>query len=203
MARKCKEDAEKTRQAVIESALDVFSDKGYAKATFDEIAARAGFTKGAVYWYFRNKADLVAALIIEYTQSKRQELTQRLPQGNTFEDLLEYFTQWADACAKDMKFSRFQRFIMCQMEWSEAVLSRVDKTLATNKDWHLEKVRNVLVESEKAGTLKDGVNIDVVKHVIISTYLGIVFSSISRRVTYDLVDMVKTGLTLLFDGLKK
>ena len=77
------------------------------------------------------------------------------------------------------------------------------KTLATNKDWHLEKVRNVLVESEKAGTLKDGVNIDVVQHVIISTYLGIVFSSISRRVTYDLVDMVKTGLTLLFDGLKK
>ncbi len=203
MARKCKEDAEKTRQAVIESALDVFSDKGYAKATFDEIAARAGFTKGAVYWYFRNKADLVAALIIEYTQSKRQELTQRLPQGNTFDDLLEYFTQWADACAKDMKFSRFQRFIMCQMEWSEAVLSRVDKTLATNKDWHLEKVRNVLVESEKTGTLKDGVNIDVVQHVIISTYLGIVFSSISRRVTYDLVDMVKTGLTLLFDGLKK
>ncbi len=86
MARKCKEDAEKTRQAVIESALDVFSDKGYAKATFDEIAARAGFTKGAVYWYFRNKADLVAALIIEYTQSKRQELTQRLPQGNTFDE---------------------------------------------------------------------------------------------------------------------
>ena len=50
MARKCKEDAEKTRQAVLESALDVFSEKGYAKATFDEIAARAGFTKGAVYW---------------------------------------------------------------------------------------------------------------------------------------------------------
>ena len=30
MARKCKEDAEKTRQAVLESALDVFSEKGYA-----------------------------------------------------------------------------------------------------------------------------------------------------------------------------
>ncbi len=203
MARKCKEDAEKTRQAVIESALDVFSDKGYAKATFDEIAARAGFTKGAVYWYFRNKADLVAALIIEYTQSKRQELMQKLPQGNTLDDLLEYFIQWADAGAKDLRFSRFQRFVMCQMEWSEAVLSRVEKTLATTKDWHLEKVNQVLAECEKNGQLKDGLNIDVVQHVIISTYMGIVFSSISKRVSYDLVDMVKTGLTLLFDGLKK
>ena len=203
MARKCKEDAEKTRQAVLESALDVFSDKGYARATFDEIAARAGFTKGAVYWYFRNKADLIAALIVEYTEEKRRELWNELPEGNTLDDLLQYFVQWADAGAKDLRFSRFQRFMMCQMEWSEAMLDRVDKTLATQKDWHLEKVNKVLIESEKRGELKDGVNIDVVKHIIISTYMGIVFSSISKRVNLDLVEMVKTGLSLLFEGLKK
>lgn len=203
MARKCKEDAEKTRQAVLESALDVFSDKGYAKATFDEIAARAGFTKGAVYWYFRNKADLVAALIIEYTHSKYEEIVSELPKGDTLDDLLEYFVQWAAAGAKDLRFSRFQRFVMCQMEWSEAVLSRVDKTLATTKDWHLEKVNQVLVESEKRGELRDGINIDVVQHIIISTYMGIVFSSISKRVSYDVVEMVRNGLMLLFEGLKK
>ncbi|MBP3687233.1 MAG: TetR family transcriptional regulator [Alphaproteobacteria bacterium] len=203
MARKCKEDAEKTRLAVLESALDVFSDKGYAKATFDEIAARAGFTKGAVYWYFRNKADLVAALILEYVGAKRQEVMKLLPAGDTFDDLLDYFIIWADAGAKDLRFSRFQRFVMCQMEWSEAVLSRVEKTLATTKDWHLEKVNQVLVESNKRGELKDGINIDVVQHVIISTYMGIVFSSISKRVPYNLVEMVRTGLTLMFEGLKK
>lgn len=203
MARKCKEDAEKTRLAVLESALDVFSDKGFAKATFDEIAARAGFTKGAVYWYFRNKADLVAALILEYIGAKRQEVIKSLPEGNTFDDLLNYFTVWAEAGAKDLRFSRFQRFVMCQMEWSEAVLSRVEKNLATTKDWHLEKVNHVLVESRKRGELRDDVDIDVVQHIIISTYMGIVFSSISKRVSYDLVELVRTGLTLLFNGLKK
>lgn len=203
MARKCKEDAEKTRQAILESALDVFSDKGYAKATFDEIAARAGFTKGAVYWYFRNKADLVAALIIEYTESKRLEILPRLPDGNTLDDLLEYFIQWADAGAKDLRFSRFQRFMMCQMEWSETVMSRVYKTLMTTKDWHLEKVNQVLIESKNRGELKDGIDVDVVQHVIISTYLGIVFSSISKRVEVNLIEMIRTGLTLLFDGIRK
>lgn len=203
MARKCKEDAEKTRQAVLESALDVFSDKGYARATFDEIAARAGFTKGAVYWYFRNKADLVAALIIEYTASKREEILPKLPLGNTLDDLLEYFIQWADAGAKDLRFSRFQRFMMCQMEWSEAVMSRVYKTLTTTKDWHLEKVNEVLIESKKRGELKESVDIDVVQHIIISTYMGIVFSSISKRVELNLIEMIRTGLTLLFDGIRK
>ncbi len=203
MVRKCKEDAEKTRQAILESALDVFSDKGYAKATFDEIAARAGFTKGAVYWYFRNKADLVAALIMEYTESKYKELEADIPTGNSFEDLLEYFIQWASAGEKDLRFSRFQRFMMCQMEWSEAVLDRVDKTLATTKNRHLEKINQVLVESEKRGELKDGINIDLVQQVIHSSYLGIVFSSISKKVDLDLVEMVRTGLTLLFNGIKK
>lgn len=203
MARKCKEDAEKTRLAVLESALDVFSDKGYAKATFDEIAARAGFTKGAVYWYFRNKADLVAALIVEYTERKYQEVAAELSNGNTLDDLLEYFIQWADAGAKDLRFSRFQRFVMCQMEWSEAVLNRVDKTIMTTRNWHLEKVNQVLVECKEQGLLKDGVDIDVIAQVIISTYMGIVFSSISKRATYDLVEMVRTGLTLLFNGLRK
>ncbi len=203
MARKCKEDAEKTRQAVLESALDVFAEKGYAKATFDEIAARAGFTKGAVYWYFRNKADLVAALIVENIGRKREELMPDVPEGNTLENLLEYFTLWAEVGQRDQRFSKFNRFIMCQMEWSEAVIDRVEKALAVTKNWHLEKVNQVLVELEAKNKLKEGVDINMVQHIIISTYMGILFSSLSKRNNLDVVAMVRTGLGLLFDALQR
>lgn len=203
MARKCKEDAEKTRQAVIESALDVFSEKGYAKATFDEIAARAGFTKGAVYWYFRNKADLVAALIGEYMERKRAELMPDIPQGDTLDDLLDYFTLWASVLRKDVRFSKFNRFIICQMEWSEAVVSRVQKNLVAQKDWCLEKINQVLVKSLERGELKEGVDLPMVREIIRSTYIGIVFSSLNRFTEGDIEEKVRTGLGFLFEGLKK
>ena len=203
MARKCKEDAEKTRQAVIESALDVFSEKGYAKATFDEIAARAGFTKGAVYWYFRNKADLVAALIGEYMERKRAELMPDIPQGDTLDDLLDYFTLWASVLRKDVRFSKFNRFIICQMEWSEAVVSRVQKNLVAQKDWHLEKINQVLVKSLERGELKEGVDLPMIREIIRSTYIGIVFSSLNRLTEGDIEEKVRTGLGFLFEGLKK
>ena len=203
MARKCKEDAEKTRTAVLESALDVFSEKGFAKATFDEIAARAGFTKGAVYWYFRNKADLVAALIIEYVDRKRTELAPVTPEGNTLDDLLKYFILWAETNEKDPQFARFNRFVVCQMEWSEAVINRVDKALALTKNYHLEKINAVLVECKDKGVLRDDVDIDVMKHVILSTYIGIVFAVLSKRVDFGMVAMVRSGLTALFDGIRK
>lgn len=203
MVRKCKEDAEKTRQAVLESALDVFAEKGYAKATFDEIAARAGFTKGAIYWYFRNKADLVAALIMEYVQRKQTEIAQTLPKGNDFEDLLVYFQKWASLSRDDVRFAKFSRFILCQMEWSEAVMDRVDKNLKEIKDFHLEKINKVLLECRRNGCLKDSVDIEKMKHIILADYMGIMFSALGKRYSFDCVDMVSANLQLLFDSIRK
>lgn len=203
MARKCKDDAEKTRQAVLESALDVFSEKGYAKATFDEIAARAGFTKGAVYWYFRNKADLLSALIVEYLQRKRTEILPKLPQGNTLDDLLDYFVIWAGVGKEDIRFAKFNRFVLCQMEWSEVIIDRVDKNLNIIKNFHLEKINKVLLECEKIGILKSGLDLGELQHIILSSYIGLMFSTLSKRHNFDLVEIVRAGLGLLFDGIRK
>ena len=203
MVRKSKEDAEKTRQAVLESALDIFAEKGYAKATFDEIAARAGFTKGAIYWYFRNKADLVAALIMEYVQRQQKEIAESLPEGNTLDDLLVYFQKWASLSRDDMRFAKFSRFILCQMEWSEAVIERVDKNLNEIKDFHLEKINKVLLECRERGLLKDGLDIERLKYLILSDYMGVMFSFLSKRYSFDCVDMVSMNLELLFDSVRK
>ena len=52
MARRRKEDAEKTRRKILASALSLFVKKGYERTTFNDIAARLKMTKGAVYWHF-------------------------------------------------------------------------------------------------------------------------------------------------------
>lgn len=62
MARKTKEQAEATKEAILEAAAKVFVDKGVSKASLEEIASQAGVTRGAVYWHFKNKADIFAAL---------------------------------------------------------------------------------------------------------------------------------------------
>ena len=62
MARKSKEDAELTHSALLDAAEQVFFDKGVARTTLNDIAAAAGLTRGAVYWHFKDKADLLQAL---------------------------------------------------------------------------------------------------------------------------------------------
>ena len=59
MARRRKEDAEKTRRRILASALSLFVRKGYERTTFNDIAARLKMTKGAVYWHFESKERLL------------------------------------------------------------------------------------------------------------------------------------------------
>jgi TetR/AcrR family acrAB operon transcriptional repressor len=62
MARKTKEDAEKTRQDLIEAARTVFHQHGVSRSTLEKIAQTAGVTRGAVYWHFKDKPALFFAM---------------------------------------------------------------------------------------------------------------------------------------------
>lgn len=62
MARKTKAEAEKTRALILKTAEQYFYERGVVRSSLQEIAVAAGVTRGAVYWHFRDKADLLWSL---------------------------------------------------------------------------------------------------------------------------------------------
>ena len=67
MARRTKEDALATRNKLLDSAEHLFQSKGVSRTSLQDIARRAGATRGAVYWHFTDKADLFNAMIERVT----------------------------------------------------------------------------------------------------------------------------------------
>ncbi|WP_455556856.1 TetR family transcriptional regulator [Comamonas sp.] len=63
MVRRTKEDAEATRNKLLDAAQAVFHAKGVAGASLAEVAQQAALTRGAIYWHFKDKADLFDALM--------------------------------------------------------------------------------------------------------------------------------------------
>ncbi len=59
MARKSKEDAQATREGILDAAVACFHEHGVVATTLAMIAARAGYTRGAVYWHFKNKTEVL------------------------------------------------------------------------------------------------------------------------------------------------
>lgn len=62
MVKKTKEEAQETRNRLLDTAEEVFHSKGVSQTTLNDIASAAGMTRGAIYWHFKNKLDLFNAL---------------------------------------------------------------------------------------------------------------------------------------------
>jgi len=70
--RRTREEAEATRLAIMEKGLELFSEQGVAVTRLSDIAREAGFTRGAIYWHFKNKWDLFEAICEYYSQPFKQ-----------------------------------------------------------------------------------------------------------------------------------
>lgn len=75
MARRTKAEAQETRRAIMQAAKRQFSQQGWAATSLCEVAREAGVTRGAIYWHFKNKAELLMALWEELCEPIGQMLS--------------------------------------------------------------------------------------------------------------------------------
>lgn len=54
------------RAAILEAGIELFSRQGYHKTTMPEIAEKAGASVGLIYYHFKNKADILVAIVKEF-----------------------------------------------------------------------------------------------------------------------------------------
>jgi AcrR family transcriptional regulator len=67
---------------ILEAALDVFATRGFAAARLDDVAARAGISKGTLYLYFRNKEELFKAMVRHHILSNLADAETRARDGD-------------------------------------------------------------------------------------------------------------------------
>lgn len=63
MPRRTRAEAEATRAALLDAAEQEFLQRGVARTSLEHIARRAGVTRGAIYWHFRDKNALFSAML--------------------------------------------------------------------------------------------------------------------------------------------
>lgn len=105
MPRRTKEEAEQTRKHLLDTALRLFAERGISGTSLKDVAAESGLTHGALYWHFKNRSDLVAALyeesrleledlFLDQLQSARQDALQSLG---------DFMTQWCKRVLEDQR----------------------------------------------------------------------------------------------------
>jgi AcrR family transcriptional regulator len=102
-----KESQARTRSKLLEAAGKVFACRGLEKATVDEVAGEAGYTKGAFYANFKSKEELFLAMLDEKFAARLEELDAVLESGASVEDQARRAGQdFAQYVAADPDWSR-------------------------------------------------------------------------------------------------
>jgi len=105
------------RQALLRAAAEVFAEHGFRHASIDEVAARAGYSKGAVYWHFSGKDELFLALVGERIDAATREMIDLLSSAPPDRDMAP------EASRRFTELVRDQRdlLLLDQEYWSRAV----------------------------------------------------------------------------------
>src|SRR3954469_1873482 len=86
-----------TRDALIEAAAQVFAERGFNGASLDEIAETAGFTRGAIYKHFEDKADLFFSIMDRLNERELEQFDQRFElSGRAVQDVDAIVEMWRE-----------------------------------------------------------------------------------------------------------
>ena len=85
--RAARAEGREARDELLSAALRVFARRGYSEARVDEIAAEAGYSKGALYWHFAGKEELLMALLEERIDEPLRERFRLLAQAPPEQDM--------------------------------------------------------------------------------------------------------------------
>ncbi|MBY0454095.1 MAG: TetR family transcriptional regulator [Burkholderiaceae bacterium] len=121
MARRTKADAQATRSALLDAAEQLFEAQGVSRTSLNDIAVAAGTTRGAIYWHFKDKADLFNAMMERVTlplESAHAQASQA-PGSNTLAELRTALLSALHLIANDAQTRRVLQIATHKVEFTD------------------------------------------------------------------------------------
>lgn len=148
MARRTKEDAFTTRERLLDAAERVFLVQGVAGTSLNDIARSAGTTRGAIYWHFRDKADLFNAMMDRVALPLQQALVlvDAADDGDPLPPLKRAIRTALRQTVTDPQTRRVFEVATHKVEYVDSLCAVRARHLGTRKLW-IDRFRHVLLRT--------------------------------------------------------
>jgi TetR/AcrR family acrAB operon transcriptional repressor len=203
MVRRTKEAALATREALIDAAEQLFRREGVSRTSLAEIAAEAGVTRGAIYWHFRDKAELLDAMC-ERTLLPLDAALARAGDA-AFADPLAMLRKLAvDALVQLATDPRTQAVFEILFHKCELVGEVAERSAArsTDRDECLGSVRRLFELAVAKGQLAADTDAALAAHVMHAYVIGLMHEWVRSPGDYDLVAAAPALVDTFLAGLR-
>lgn len=202
MVKKTREDALATRETLLAAALQVFRERGVAHTRLADVAARAGVTRGAIYWHFKDKAELFAAvcergtLPVEALLAEASRSTQRDPLATVRQLALMALTHLAGCADTQAMFD----VIFHKCEFTEELAPVVAKNDA-DRAACLSQVQALLDQAVAVGQLPPHTDTFLATQGLHAYMVGLMHEWVPNPGSYDLAACAEPLLDCYLSGL--
>src|SRR5579883_2642417 len=188
------ERAQRTRDTVLRAAGEAFAEKGFLGTSMADIFARAGVTKGALYFHFSSKEELAFAVI-----TAGEEIGGALVQevlgsdAPPLQKLIDITIRWASFIQTDPIVRANVRLIVEQGTYSREMPNSYEP-------WE-QVVTNLLKEAQDRGELERSVDARSLAEFVVAAFTGAQIVSYAMSGHKDLVRRIENMWQLVLIGL--
>ncbi len=189
--------SEETRAKIIESAIKLFSNQGFNKASVNDICVEAGISKGAFYHHFKSKQELFIALLDGWLQTIDHaiEASKDKTAPETFQQMTEAFPYIFETAGDGLPM--FLEFWL-QASRDEKIW---DASIAPYRRYH-EYFTSLIKKGVDEGSFVE-VDPDLASRMIISTAMGLLLQSLLDPKGANWEKVARDSTSMLVRGLMK
>ena len=195
--KRTKEDAELTKKTLLEIAFKELVKSGFENTGLESISEKAGLTRGAVYWHFKNKDDLLDS-IIEYKDLESLEVASDICDSD-----LEPFEKLKKLVSLNFpeieNRTKEKNYVRMKLELYNYLNKKGDKRKVAES--FIKMCKDLLDECKKRNELKNGIDTEAAAHTILCICAGsyIKFNSIpenlrsiklSKKIALEYLDLI-------------
>lgn len=166
----------KTRQAIMDAAIRLFSEKGFEKTSVDELAKEAGVGKSTIYGYFHTKNEIFLAFCEDQVDFVFTDLAQkRDPDASLQEQLLTLFMGQFRYVTKNFNFGRI---LAREMVFPKELTIEKSNDLSER---YLSALGEILTKAILRGELRDDLELLYISGHFYAFYLLVLSAWYERR----------------------
>lgn len=201
--KRTKEEAAETRRLILDSALKIFSQKGYAVARLEDVAEDAGVTRGAIYWHFENKYKLYCELFEKFSSKILNRLDEILKTDLTPLSKIQQIMREIFVCIEeDKEYRAIEEMSLFKTELTDE-LKGIFQEHSRCIHFVSEALKQLIREGIAAGEVNAGIDPDITAMAIVSYIGGVKSTWLMDRTAFSPKRCADSLIQIFFSGIAR
>ncbi len=195
MARKTKQEAQETRMSLLDAAEQLFQQRGVSRCSLQDIALSAGVTRGAIYWHFKDKAELFDAMMERATMPLEEGMDMNVDASGVLSlaDLRWGLINVFYSAMHNERTRRVFEIAMQKVEYTGEMQALQERKLQSHRNWR-EQNRLAFEHAISLGQLPPSLNTGRAAVALVALVDGLLHQWIMDPESFDLMEVGQTAI---------